>query len=182
MIESTVVRIILERQRARKIALLIFFGLSLGSAPAHGLPRCRATQLALAPANEGLIANGGTVVLEFILTNRSSTACTLRGYPRAMALDERGRPVPEISFEDLDGFIAEPSIQTLRTIKLRPQAHAWFEVVGSDGMGLEDLSRCGLIRTLSLKVPGDRHPLAVKPKFSACDLAKISFFLPGIPD
>ena len=146
------------------------------------LPRCQTRDLSIRDPGP-LVAGGGKLVWEFILTNRSNRTCNLSGYPSAVALDAKGKMVSGINFQHQAGIMPGPEHQPMRTIHLKPGGHAWFQVWGNDGMGAEDISPCKIVAQIRMTPPGGNSPFPKILEFHTClgYPTSISFLVPGTP-
>ncbi len=148
------------------------------------LAHCHARDVTLRELDAG-VANGGQLHYSFILTNHGNSACSVSGYPSATAFDAGGKLVPGVSFAQAPAIIAGPQHQRRRAIELKPGGHAWFQMVGNDGMGAEDLAPCRIVTRIRITLPGDRHPYPKFFGFSTClgfNIPSISFLAPGVPE
>jgi hypothetical protein len=118
-------------------AFLVMILICCASA-ARTLP-CRTQQLELGTERK-LSVGGGKVTTDYIVINRGSAPCRLRGYPEAKALGPDRRIVPEISFEQMGGTTYGG--QQLVTVVLNPGGKAWFQIEIADGTGLDDTTLC----------------------------------------
>jgi hypothetical protein len=152
-----------------------------GQVCGQSLPVCLTHDLSIRLVYEG--AGMGQIVRDFVLTNDGSHACKLSGYPKAVALNEQLAVVHEIPFVHC-GASCGPGIenenQRVHIIRLKPGAHAWFQISSSDGMGLEDVSFCHKATQVRVTPPGNDKPFPKLLPFVACTPgAGISFLLPG---
>jgi uncharacterized protein DUF4232 len=119
---------------------------------------------------------------DFILTNKSPHICALSGYPAAAALDKTGQVAKQIQFRHLPAMAPEPYNLRIRVLRLKPGAHAWFQVTSRDGTGMEDLSLCGTAKQIEFIPPGNNRSFQKRFQFYTCtDSPGITFILPGLP-
>jgi hypothetical protein len=129
------------------------------------------------------IGAGGRVFYDFVLKNHGSSVCTISGYPSAVALDADGKPATGVVFEHAARAFRGPEHQRVRTIALQPGGHAWFEIMGNDGMG--NPKPCQIIDRVRIRLPGRNPPFPRIQRFATCpgfDTPSISFFVPGVPE
>lgn len=141
-------------------------------------PPCRTQQLELATARK-LSVGGGRVTTDYIVINRGSATCHLRGYPGAKALGPDRRVVPEISFEQMGGTTYGG--QQLVTVVLNPGGKAWFQIETADGTGLDDTTLCYKARWVQMTPPDNLRAFRKTPEFRSCAVAQISYFVKGVP-
>jgi hypothetical protein len=144
-------------------------------------PKCRTETLSITQ-RDALVAGGGNLTINYVLTNRGSHACTLIGYPTVVPLDKNGKAVAEIRIAHLPGVWPGPPDQRVRLIQLKPGSHAWFQIQENDGMGLDDFSLCDKATQIRITPPNNSQPFDQLFSFGTCTgKAGISFVLPGIP-
>jgi hypothetical protein len=151
-----------------------------GTVLSQPLPVCQTGELSIRQNGPGVAM--GKLHYDFVLTNRGNRVCTLSGYPVAIALDKDGQIAKQIQFRQDPAMAHEPDGLLIEILRLRPGAHAWFEVTSSDGMGMEDFSLCGKVAHLQITPPGNGQPFPRRFPFAACtETQGIAFLLPGLP-
>jgi hypothetical protein len=113
----------------------------------------------------------------YVLTNRGNKACTVSGYPSAVALNEQKEIVSQIQFKQVQPSAGDPEDWRVRRIRLEPGEHAWFEIETQDGMGLEDLSFCGRAASVRITPPQNREPFRQLFPFTDCVPTAYIYFL-----
>jgi hypothetical protein len=163
------------------LAASLALGSRLSCQPASA---CRTKALSISKGEE-LGAGGGSVMVNYVLTNHGTSICTLSGYPTAVALDKSGNAVAGMQFRHSSAFVpgrVDLEDQRLTLIQLKPGAHAWFQIMENDGMGLEDLSLCHKAAQVRIKPPNNSKPFDQLFFFSTCTgSTDISFVMPGTP-
>ena len=147
----------------------VLSGGSHGARRGHGgrsdavglLPRCRSDQLRLSgPAANG--AGTGHYVENFTLTNVSSSACMLRGWPTVSAVLQ-SRIVSETPRRSRapNGAVRTGRPLPVRAVRLRPHGSASFNVVAVNSLFFAHPPPC--VRSLGELVtpPGAHVPLRV---------------------
>jgi hypothetical protein len=125
-------------------------------------------------------AASGRMSSEFVLTNRGNQACTLQGYPSAVALNSKREIVREFAFEQVHPGEGDPEEWRVKTIRLRPGGHASFRIETQDGMGLEDTSLCGKATWVRITPPQNREPFHKLFHFADCiPVAHVYFLVAG---
>ena len=108
-------------------------------------------------------AMGGERAADYILTNKSATACTLKGYPKAQLLNRQNRVVRRAvnSGKLFDDSAGTPPL----LVTLEPGKTAWFRIhYNSGGAGQE--KPCPTYR-LQVLAPGVSGPFVFRT-FSSC--------------
>lgn len=133
--------------------------------------------------NGGSVAGGGKLGYDYVLTNRGRRACTLFGYPTAVALDKDGKIVREVPFQRMAGWVGGPENQKVRAVRLKPGAQAMFQVMGYDGMGADPVPVCNQVTQIRITPPGNHRPFAPMQDFRTCSgfAAQVSFIVPASP-
>lgn len=131
----------------------------------------------------GKVAGGGTVVTDFVLINGGGQACTLASYPAAELLNGKGNVLTGARFKHEPGVFPGPQNQPMRTLRLQPGGHAWFQVWTYDGTGSADVSQCSIVKKIRIALPDDTLQLGKTLPFWACleGQLRISFLVPGAP-
>lgn len=132
-----------------------------GSQAAGSFQRCRSDQLRLT----GPIGNGaytGHSVQNFTFTNVSSRSCSLRGWPTVAAV-VGSRVILETpkGARGRNGAIRTGRLLPVRTVVLRPQGKAAFNVVAIDPFML-DHAPCVRSSAELVTPPGGNVPLRVE--------------------
>jgi hypothetical protein len=165
-----------------RVALFVF-ALSLCSAvtyPAHaktrsrsgknpspavtqtGTPPCRRANLSL-KEGETDAAMGGVRLTDYIITNKSTAACTLKGYPRVELLNQQKRIARRAV--DREQLIDDSEKTPPQVVTLEPGKTAWFRLhYNSGGAGLE--KPCPSFR-LQILAPGTTGPFVFR-SFTWC--------------
>jgi len=153
---------------------------AVGLLRCQALPVCLTQDLSIRQNGPGIAT--GQLDYDFILTNRSSHVCTVSGYPTAFALDKTGQFVKWIEFRHDPAMAEPPDNLLIKTIRLKPGAHAWFKVTTRDGTGMEDLSLCGKATQIQIAPPGSTQTFQQRFPFAACTESQgITFLLPEMP-
>jgi hypothetical protein len=113
----------------------------------------------------------------YLLTNRGNKVCAVSGYPSAVALNGRKKIVSQIQFKQVQPSAGDPDDWRVRTIRLEPGEHAWFEIQTQDGMGLEDRSFCGKAASVRITPPQNRQPFRQLFPFTDCVPTAFIYFL-----
>ena len=167
--------------RIRTAIIGLFVALSAADPPSGiCLPVCKTRELSIQQDSGGLAM--GLEESDFVLTNRSTHACTLFGYPSATALTKSGEIARGFNFEHEPALAAAPDNLRPKVIRLSPGAKAWFMITSRDGTGMEDLSLCGASTQVEVTPPGSTHAFPRRFSFGGCTTAQgITFLLPGLP-
>jgi len=146
------------------------------------LPHCQTRDLTIIEGNGGAAMHNTQA--EYEITNHASHACTLSGYPTAVALNSEGKVVREIVFQHFSARRDASNEKEIPTIRLAPGGHAWFEIDATDPTGLDDTSFCNKATMVRVTPPQNNRPFQRQFEFSTCGpgSASISFLLAGEPD
>lgn len=143
--------------------------------------------VAVSPTAGGAAA--GSIGLVLVLTNGSSSTCTLTGYPGVAGLDASGAQAVQASREaqgPLGGL--ETGSQTPPTVTLAPGGQASATVEGSDNpTGSGSATSCPTYPDLAVTLPATTQPVtvaadlpgAVRPGFPGCNGLQVTPVVPG---
>jgi len=154
----------------------------LAADPPRGisLPVCKTRDLYIQQDSGGLAM--GLQESDFVLTNRSTHACTLFGYPSATALTKSGEIARGFYFEHEPALAPAPDNLRPKAIRLSPGAKAWFMITSRDGTGMDDLSLCDAATRVEVTPPGSTQAFPQRFSFGSCTKTQgITFLLPGLP-
>jgi hypothetical protein len=99
----------------------------------------------------------GHVLGVVTFTNRSTTICTLDGYPGLQMLDAAGQRIGTRVFH-VTGFTGSPAPK--RSVVLAPRAEASFEVGYADSTGY-GTETCPISALVEVTPPGDKTPIII---------------------
>lgn len=164
------------RQGCLAFILAIFpLQLMLGQSPSP----CVSANVSIL-STEPTVAGGGQIAYSYTLTNRSSLPCTLPTYAFPTALDEHNRPLAQVQFRHSLFAVGETKASG-KSVTISPGDHAWFQILATDGTGLENTALCSVVKHIRIALskggPWIKEPLP----FSTCTDAEISGFFPGSP-
>lgn len=150
--------------RSFKFALLLFVLCSSLIPHAQATPVCQTRELSIDFGDSG--GGMGTMMEDLVLTNSGKQVCSLTGYPSAVALDDKGRIVREISFQQfpaIDGHSVE-----VREIHLQPGWQVRFQLTIRDGTGFDNLSFCKRASRIRVTPPQNKKPFREPLDFNTC--------------
>jgi hypothetical protein len=158
------------------------FAWSSGQRPGHAsaaasLPRCRTNQLRLTAPSTWRVA-AGSLLEPFTLTNVSSAACRVAGWPAVRLIDAAGRTIPTRSFRYT---YSEAAKAPFHAVMVRPGRAASFNYFAADWNHVADRA-CPNAREVQIRLPGSRHWNSVALKLPACGRLFIDPFVPGHTD
>lgn len=148
---------------------------ALLSAPASAKPAepaCEASRLSVEITDPG--GGAGINAFTVVLTNKSKSSCSLSGFPHIVAKAENGKTVEIINAKDIYA-VAEQPLPSPRVV-LKPTQKAQFQVHYLNGTGLDDLSRCVVVRNLELHIPRDKQSIAIPVRAVPCGGMSITSF------
>ena len=163
---------------AKKIAALLMIAypvLTLAST-AESRHQCATSDLFVESLSAGIAA--GTAGINYILHNRGTVSCTLSGFPVLSALDAHGKIIKAVKFKRMQGIWGVMDAESPSSVEVAPGSKAWFQIVYSDGNGLEDRSSCHTITGLRIQLPGNKEPLVDHTAFAACSSVNITSIRP----
>ena len=141
---------------------------------------CRGEDLSVRHANDDA-AMGGHLLTDYAFKNNSSSACTLKGYPRFELLTKSGQLLPKgraINSRQLMGEDA-PSIPQLVTIEAGKEAV--FRVYTNNG-GAGYTGGCPTSRKVRISAPGTTRAFMLKEEIRSCQKVQVSAVRAGSPD
>lgn len=121
-------------------------------------PSCHSAQLTLTITNAGVAT--GSAVIAGTFENRSSTTCTLAGYPALQLLNAHGEPVVTTARREAPRPSGATSTTVPQRIDVGPGQQASFTITTSDGNQLApQLPPCPRASSLLVTPPGTTHGL-----------------------
>lgn len=135
-----------------------------GGAPfaASQLPRCRSTQLRLAPPRWEF--GGGQLIASLTLTNTSGASCAVGGWPAVRRLDGAGHAIPTSIGRSV---YTQSGSTPFRMVALRPGAEASFSVEGGR-FNWRANRGCRTARTIAVEPRGGGAWLSAAVHLPAC--------------
>ena len=128
-------------------------------------PQCLREHLSLKEGNTDA-AMGGVRATDFVLTNASSSACTLNGYPRVELLDRRGRVRRRaVSSAQLPGDTQKMPPQL---VTLAPGNTAWFRIYYNVGGAGHIGKPCPTYPRLKIVAPGTTRAFGLRSDIQSC--------------
>jgi hypothetical protein len=132
-----------------------------------GLATCLATQLAMVPQNGNGAA--GTIYQTVVMTNSSSTTCTLYGYPGMQLLDAQGGDIPTTVVRGgLGGGAPAGATQPATLVTLAPGQAAAFAMQFED-VQVGNETSCPTSAKAEITPPNDTAPGVVAMAIGPCD-------------
>ena len=123
------------------------------------VPRCRREDLSI-KEGETDAAMGGVRVTPYILTNTSSSACTLDGYPSVELLNGRGAVVKRSTQQKSDEPVSLVLVETGKT--------AWFSLNYNSG-GAGYMGRpCPTYNKIRIRISGVTSPVVFRSSIQTC--------------
>lgn len=145
------------------------------SAPAQ----CRVNQLSLRNTGE-VISMGSMRFIEFILTNTSSSPCTLEGYPRFEFLNKYGRPAPgglAANGDTFQSLYSVPPRLVVTVVAIEPGKKAKFLVNYLARYDEDREKPCPIYRKARITAPGVKRVFIEKFRrygIEVCSELKVS--------
>ena len=165
-----------------RVTLLLLILIAAVSATASGQPDrrtsiyqgpvrtplpCRGQDLSLRHVTEDA-AMGGLRMIVYAFKNKSSAACTLKGYPRFELLDKSGNVRPHGRAINSQTAPGEETKQPPQLVTLEPGKEAGFRVDYSTG-GAGYLGKpCPLSRKVRITAPGTTRHFVRREEISLC--------------
>lgn len=142
---------------------------------------CLGADLSVRHVNDDA-AMGGHLLTDYGFKNNSSSACTLKGYPRFELLTKSGQLLPRgrgINSRELMGDEA-PSDPKLITIE--PGKEAIFRVYTNNGGAGYMGKPCPMSRKVRIIAPGTTRAFILKDEIRSCQAVKVSAVRAASPD
>lgn len=134
---------------------------------------CRGTDLSVRHLNDDA-AMGGHLLTDYALKNNSSSACTVKGYPRFELLTKSGQLLPKgraINSRQLMGE-EDPSAPQLITIEAGKEAV--FRVYTNNGGAGYTGKGCPTSRRVRIIAPGTTRAFVLKDEIRSCQKVQVS--------
>jgi hypothetical protein len=134
---------------------------------------CRGADVSVRHVSEDA-AMGGRNTIDYAFKNNSSSACTLKGYPRYELLDRSGKVRLRgraINSQQLPG--AEPK-QPPHLVTIEPGKEAWFRVYYNSGGAGYMGKPCPVSRKVRIVAPGITRLFSLKENITSCRTVEVS--------
>jgi hypothetical protein len=142
---------------------------------------CRGADLSVRHANDDA-AMGGHLLTDYAFKNNSSSACTLKGYPRFELLAKSGQLLPKgraINSRELmgDEAASDPQLVTIEAGK-----EAIFRVYTNNGGAGYAGKGCPTSRKVRIIAPGTTRAFMLKDEIRSCQKVQVSAVRAGSSD
>ncbi len=135
------------------------------NANGNAAPQCHRENLSVKEGNTDA-AMGGVRATDFVFTNKSSSACTLNGYPRFEVLDRRGQVRRRaVDTEQLPGDSEKTPPQL---VTLEPGKTAWFRIYYNSGGAGRVGKPCPTYPRLKIVAPGTTRAFVLRSNIQSC--------------
>lgn len=143
--------------------------------------QCLGEQLSLRHVGDDA-AMGGYRAVDFAFTNRSTSPCTLKGYPRLQLLSRSGRPVRGSRIVKSDKIAGTEENQSPQLITLEHDKAAWFRVVYNNGGAGHVGKPCPTYPKVKVTAPGTRRGFVRREDIQSCREIEVSAVQSGLPN
>lgn len=126
-------------------------------------------------------AMGGVRTIDYSFTNKSSSLCTLKGYPRYEFLDKLGRRLRRgraVNSEQLPG---DETKYPPQLVTLAPGKTAWFRVYYNAGGAGYTGKPCPVARRVGITAPGTTRSFVLRDEITYCANLQVSTVRSGQP-
>ncbi|HXM33594.1 MAG TPA: DUF4232 domain-containing protein [Pyrinomonadaceae bacterium] len=134
---------------------------------------CRGADVSVRHVNEDAAMSGQNTIV-YAFKNNSSTACTLKGYPRYELLDRSGKVRPRgraINSQQLPGDEAK---QAPQLVTIEPGKEAWFRVYYNSGGAGYMGKPCPVSRKVRIVAPGTTRLFSLQENVTSCRAVEVS--------
>ena len=142
---------------------------------------CLGADLSVRHVNDDA-AMGGHLLTEYAFRNNSSSACTLKGYPRFELLTKSGQLLPKgraIKSRELPG---DEAASDPRPITIEAGKEAIFHVYTNNGGAGHMGKPCPMSRKVRIIAPGTTREFFLKDALRSCQAVQVSAVRAGLAD
>src|SRR5437660_1050826 len=134
---------------------------------------CRGQDLSLRQLTDDA-AMGGQRTIDYAFKNKSSSSCTLIGYPRFELLDKSGRGRPRGRAINSPQLPGEDAKQPPQLMTIYPENEAEFRVYYNSGGAGYVGKPCPASRKVRIIAPGTTRPFILRVRISSCREIQVS--------
>jgi hypothetical protein len=128
---------------------------------------CRDVDLSVRHVTEDA-AMGGVNTVEYAFKNKSSSSCTLIGYPRFELLDKAGKVRPHGRAINSRQMPGEESKHTPQVVLILPGSEAGFAVYYNSGGAGYMGKPCPVTRRVGITAPGTTRRFILRDQINSC--------------
>lgn len=126
-------------------------------------------------------AMGGVRTIDYSFTNKSSSTCTLKGYPRYELLDKLGRVLRRGRAVNTEQLTGDETKYPPRLVTLEPGKTAWFRVYYNAGGAGYTGKPCPVARRVRITAPGTTRSFVLRDEITYCADLQVSTVRSGQP-
>ncbi len=138
-----------------------------------GLQPCTGADLSVRHANDDA-AMGGHLLTDYAFKNNSSSACTLKGYPRFELLTKSGQLLRGGRAINSRQLMGEEAPSAPQLIKIEAGKEALFRVYTNNGGAGYTGKGCPTSRKVRIIAPGTTRAFMLKDEIRSCQKVQVS--------
>ena len=124
---------------------------------------------------------GGHNTIDYALKNNSSSACTLKGYPRFELLNKSGKLISRGRAINSQQIPGDETKQPPQLVTIEPGKEAWFLVYYNNGGAGYMGQPCPVSRRVKIVAPGTTKSFFLKENITSCSTVQVSPVRSGPP-
>jgi len=148
--------------------------------PQSVLP-CRGADLSVRHVNDDA-AMGGHLLTDYAFKNNSSSACTLKGYPRFELLTKSGQLLPRGRAINSRQLMGEETPTTPQLVTIEAGKEAMFRVYTNNGGAGYMGKPCPMSPKVRIVAPGTTRAFMLKDEIRSCQKVQVSAVRAGSPE
>ena len=140
--------------------------------------QCRGGELAVRNVSDDA-AMGGEHIGLYAFRNKSSTACTLKGYPRFQLLNKAGGMLQRGQQINSQQLNVDEEKHPPQLVTIAAGGEAWFRVHYNNGGAGYMGKPCPASSNVRIVAPGTTRPLLLNDQINPCNMVEVSTVRPG---
>jgi hypothetical protein len=152
-----------------------------GALKAQAASQCTREQLTLKAGDEDA-AMGGVRIVNYTFTNKSSTPCTLKGYPALVLLNKAGQPVPGKHTVNKAKMFSDTDPVPPTLVTLEPSKTAMFLIYYNNGGAGYMGKPCPTYPKVRVTAPGTTRGFTLKQELQTCIKVEVSSIRASAPE